>query len=119
MTVSGRQRSLINRRNGARRFAGYWTDERVALLRRLWKPGANAQDIADKIGGGCTRMMVIGKADRLGLPALPINKKRKSERSRAAMLRHWAHPAAARRHARSIRAGVKRYWDGLSLEPAE
>lgn len=44
-----------------------WTDERVALLKRLWGEGKSAAEIAKALGGGLTRNAVIGKAHRLKL----------------------------------------------------
>lgn len=43
-----------------------WTDERVALLRRLWGEGKTAAEIANALGN-VTRNAVIGKAHRLKL----------------------------------------------------
>jgi GcrA cell cycle regulator len=43
-----------------------WSDERVGLLKRLWKDGLSASQIADELGG-LTRNAVIGKVHRLGL----------------------------------------------------
>jgi GcrA cell cycle regulator len=43
-----------------------WTDERVALLKRLWGEGKTAAEIASELGG-ITRNAVIGKAHRLKL----------------------------------------------------
>ena len=43
-----------------------WTEERVALLRRLWEDGQSASKIAAQLGG-VTRNAVIGKIHRLGL----------------------------------------------------
>ncbi len=43
-----------------------WTDERVALLKKLWCEGKTAADIARELGG-VTRNAVIGKAHRLKL----------------------------------------------------
>ncbi|KQP50266.1 GcrA cell cycle regulator [Methylobacterium sp. Leaf399] len=43
-----------------------WTDERVALLRRLWEEGLSASQIATQLTG-VTRNAVIGKVHRLGL----------------------------------------------------
>lgn len=43
-----------------------WTDERVALLKRLWGEGKTAAEIAKELGG-VTRNAVIGKAHRLKL----------------------------------------------------
>jgi GcrA cell cycle regulator len=44
-----------------------WTDERVALLKKLWGEGKTAAEIAKSLGGGFTRNAVIGKAHRLKL----------------------------------------------------
>lgn len=44
-----------------------WTDERVALLKKLWVEGKSAAEIAKALGGGLTRNAVIGKAHRLKL----------------------------------------------------
>jgi len=44
-----------------------WTDERVALLKKLWGEGKSAAEIAKTLGGGLTRNAVIGKAHRLKL----------------------------------------------------
>ncbi|MFP4314085.1 MAG: GcrA family cell cycle regulator [Alphaproteobacteria bacterium] len=43
-----------------------WTDERVALLKKLWGEGKTAAEIASTLGG-VTRNAVIGKAHRLKL----------------------------------------------------
>lgn len=43
-----------------------WTDERVALLKKLWCEGKTAAEIAKELGG-ITRNAVIGKAHRLKL----------------------------------------------------
>lgn len=43
-----------------------WTDERVALLTKLWGDGKTAAEIAKELGG-VTRNAVIGKAHRLKL----------------------------------------------------
>jgi len=43
-----------------------WTDERVALLRKLWGEGKTAAEIANALGD-VTRNAVIGKAHRLKL----------------------------------------------------
>lgn len=43
-----------------------WTDERVALLKKLWGEGKTAAEIAQALGG-VTRNAVIGKAHRLKL----------------------------------------------------
>ncbi len=43
-----------------------WTEERVALLKKLWLEGLSASQIAKQLGG-VTRNAVIGKVHRLGL----------------------------------------------------
>lgn len=45
----------------------YWTEDRVARLRKLWAAGCSATVIAGQFG--CTKNMVIGKVTRLRLPA--------------------------------------------------
>jgi hypothetical protein len=42
----------------------FWTDDRERTLRDLW-PTTSASKLAVRIGAGCTRNMVIGKAQRL------------------------------------------------------
>jgi GcrA cell cycle regulator len=44
-----------------------WTDERIAVLKKLWGEGKSAAEIAKALGGGLTRNAVIGKAHRLKL----------------------------------------------------
>ena len=60
-----------------------WSDDRVALLKRLWGEGKTAAEIAKELGEGVTRNAVIGKAHRLKLSSRmsPIqqNKKIKSD----------------------------------------
>lgn len=46
-----------------------WTDERVALLKKLWMEGHSASQIAAELSGGVTRNAVIGKVHRLKLSA--------------------------------------------------
>ena len=43
-----------------------WTDDRVETLTQLWREGASATQIANRLGG-VTRNAVIGKIHRLGL----------------------------------------------------
>lgn len=58
---------LIGRRNV---HNSPWTDERVALLVRLWAAGYSASQIAGQIRDHhISRCGVIGKAHRLNLPA--------------------------------------------------
>lgn len=46
-----------------------WTDDRVAMLRRLWADGLSASQIAGQLGG-ISRNAAIGKLHRLGLTGL-------------------------------------------------
>ena len=46
--------------------ASGWSDERVAMLSKLWIDGLSASQIARQLGG-VTRNAVIGKVHRLGL----------------------------------------------------
>jgi len=47
--------------------SAFWTEPRIAILRAGIEADKLARDIADEIGDGCTKNMVIGKAFRLGL----------------------------------------------------
>jgi GcrA cell cycle regulator len=38
-----------------------WSDERIALLRKLWAEGVPASAIAAQLGGAITRSAVLGK----------------------------------------------------------
>jgi len=63
-----------------------WTDERVALLRKLWTEGLSASQIAKQLGG-VTRNAVIGKVHRLGLagratPSRPAKRPVRASRPR-------------------------------------
>ncbi len=48
-----------------------WTEERIALLTKLWTDGHTASQIALALGEATTRNAVIGKAHRLGLSGRP------------------------------------------------
>lgn len=45
----------------------FWTAERVKLLTKMWKEDVYASVIAKRLG--CTKNAMIGKANRLHLPA--------------------------------------------------
>jgi GcrA cell cycle regulator len=62
----GRQFSTSNIASGPAHGGGNWTDERVAVLKKLWAEGLSASVIAAELGG-VTRNGVIGKIHRLGL----------------------------------------------------
>ncbi|MBV7257864.1 GcrA cell cycle regulator [Pacificimonas sp. WHA3] len=67
-----------------------WTDERIAILSRLWEEGHPASKIAEELGG-VTRNAVIGKAHRLGLEKRPSPVKSDAGKKKAA-----AKPAPAK-----------------------
>lgn len=46
---------------------GFWNDETIAKLKRLWADGFSASQISTEFKGVVTRNAVIGKAARLGL----------------------------------------------------
>ena len=48
-----------------------WTDDDVALLRKLWAEGKTATAIAARLGG-ISRSAVLGKVFRLRLPPPPV-----------------------------------------------
>ncbi len=48
-----------------------WSAEKMELLRMLWNEGLSASAIAERLGDGCSRNAVIGKAHRLELDARP------------------------------------------------
>ncbi|MCI5059657.1 MAG: GcrA family cell cycle regulator [Alphaproteobacteria bacterium] len=74
-----------------------WSDDRVALLKRLWGEGKTAAEIAKELGG-VTRNAVIGKAHRLKLSSRvsPIQQNKKKVRSNDSA------PAAPRRPAKKV-----------------
>ncbi|MBR64480.1 MAG: GcrA cell cycle regulator, partial [Rhodobacteraceae bacterium] len=43
-----------------------WSDERVAILKKMWLEGSSASEIAKELGN-ITRNAVIGKVNRLGM----------------------------------------------------
>lgn len=48
-----------------------WTDDRINTLKKMWKEGKSAAEIAKTLGKGVTRNAVIGKAHRMGLSGRP------------------------------------------------
>lgn len=81
----------------------FWTDERVEILKREW-PNRIASDIGAMLG--CTRMAVIGKANRLGLekkhaaPCLSIALRERSADYRRRHVESWRASARAGRERR-------------------
>jgi GcrA cell cycle regulator len=73
-----------------------WTDDRIALLKRMWKEGKSAAEIAKSVGKGVTRNAVIGKAHRMGLSGRPSPIKKETEAKKpAAAVKKVAPPKAA------------------------
>lgn len=78
-----------------------WTEERIALLRKLWSEGLSATQIAKQLGG-VTRNAVIGKVHRLGLagratPSRPAKRPirtRGPSAPRLAQFAPWQQPAS-------------------------
>ena len=58
-----------------------WTDERIAILKKLWKDGKSAAEIAKTLSKGVTRNAVIGKAHRMGLSGRPSPIKKSTSKS--------------------------------------
>jgi len=73
-----------------------WTEERVALLTKLWAEGLSASQIATQLGG-VTRNAVIGKRHRLGLTgrAKPSSPPRKAATRKKAASKGARTPAAS------------------------
>jgi len=84
-----------------------WTDERVALLKKLWTEGHSASQIASQLGG-VTRNAVIGKVHRLGLsgratPSRPVKKPPRLARPKPPRQKVAAPVAAASEKAAPVR----------------
>ena len=54
-----------------------WSDERVAILKKMWLEGNSASEIAKNLGN-ITRNAVIGKVHRLGLSNRDTNISKRS-----------------------------------------
>ncbi len=81
-----------------------WPDARVEALKRAWREGLSASQIAARLGGGLTRSAVIGKLHRLGVsggrkpsapriataPSLPLGKVARSTPARLEL--RWPEP---------------------------
>jgi len=72
-----------------------WTDERIAILKRMWEGGSTASEIAAELGG-VSRNAVIGKAHRLGLKARPSPVKANDKKKAAAPVKKPAVAPAPR-----------------------
>lgn len=72
----------------------FWTDERIAILKRDWAAGLSGSQIATRFGGGVSRNAVVAKVWRLGLPQRATSM-RMSSRQRAAVRATRTHTHAA------------------------
>lgn len=74
-----------------------WTEDRVAVLEKLWGEGRTAAEIAKELGEGVTRNAVIGKAHRLKLSSRlsPIQQNTKK-------IKKEARPPVIRRSSKKI-----------------
>lgn len=79
-----------------------WTDDRIGLLKRMWKEGKSAADIAKTLGKGVTRNAVIGKAHRMGLSGRPSPIKKPVEAKKAV-----ATAVVSKKGAKEIKGGKK------------
>tara|TARA_B100001971_G_C18169183_1_gene526045 strand:- start:339 stop:1007 length:669 start_codon:yes stop_codon:yes gene_type:complete len=61
-----------------------WTQDRVAILEKMWTDGKSAAEIAKALGEGVTRNAVIGKAHRMGLSGRPSPIKKSKTSAKAA-----------------------------------
>lgn len=68
-----------------------WTEERVAILSKLWADGLSASQIAGKLGMGVTRNAVIGKVHRLNLSGR-VTQARSTEPRAPRKTREPSHP---------------------------
>lgn len=64
-----------------------WTNQDEAKLKQLWADGHSASQIAQMMGMGLTKNSIIGKANRLKLPArtTTMSKSQKSAAARASV----------------------------------
>lgn len=84
-----------------------WTDERIALLKKMWKEGKSAADIAKTLGKGVTRNAVIGKAHRMGLSGRPSPIKKPAPVKKEAPKKSEAAAKPLKKAAPVVVSGVK------------
>jgi len=72
-----------------------WTDDRVAILTKLWAEGLSASQIAKQLGD-VTRNAVIGKVHRLGLSGRAKPSRPTTRRAATKTPRRASKPAAPR-----------------------
>jgi len=68
-----------------RRFGSAWDDDAmVERLKRLWRSGLTASQVAERLGHGLSRNAVIAKLHRLGLQRRSETSQRRTRKRRAA-----------------------------------
>jgi len=94
-----------------------WNDENVALLKKLWKEGLSASQVARRLGCD-SRSAVIGKIHRLGLSGRATTSRMKSHRPRpAAKKPKPAKPARPIHFAGKSPASARLYDQGAAHVP--
>lgn len=71
---------------------GKWSEEREALLRKLWGMGLSCSQIAARLGDSSKRSAVIGKVHRLGLPARVGKPGKMASQARSTKIRRKSKP---------------------------
>lgn len=94
-----------------------WTDERVALLTRLWNEGHTASQIADQFGD-ITRNAVIGKVHRLGLSGRAAASRFRAARIKMRPRTCRPDGGAATQYPMNGNAALKAEPDALQARPA-
>lgn len=108
-----------------------WTEERTETLKRLWKDGKSALQIAMQLGGGVTRNGVISKVHREKLegrasptsptgrmkarsPGIDVNRNRGQPKA-AAAIRHRAEVALVAPRLMPVPKGLPDVTDRITL----
>jgi GcrA cell cycle regulator len=97
-------------------YNNVWTPERTAHLRRLWREGVSTNVISNALGGGITRMAVIGKAKRLNLGPHPSLVRRRRPRVMLSALPSTT-PESKRLSIHDLTAHTCRWPEGHPHEP--
>jgi GcrA cell cycle regulator len=96
-------------------MSGWWSDERIDFLKKMWADGLSASQIYRRLGA-VSRSAVIGKLHRLGLPGRAkrqLFSNPHKNRPRKLVRKPRAYPKVVTRFGRSS----ARLWDDLG--PAE
>jgi GcrA cell cycle regulator len=89
--------------------ADFWTEERVATLKRLWAEGASASVISKKLGG-ISRSAVLGKIFRLRLGGAQKPAKAAGQKTKAG----GAKPVRARSKDQPLRRRSSKTQDAIA-----